>query len=263
MRLDKPMLLQLFLNGKKTVEFNGNVSFTREIYFGGRRNSFDGQYGGQVYFLLPAVTIPPGETFIFSMGGAPRELDIRNFGANILQAQEAPSSDSYLFKDYLIPNLTGNRANFARDEDDKRSELMPIAPISYRERPLSRKEHGADNYMFMLKYLQRNPDPTINSFRSEPSLVYASVSLQAGGGDEFPLEWPTGTEGIVHQLTGPGDHVDAGNPPHPFSRDGFRVRCLMRPPQTKASIMSCSCKKLRLEIGTSVLRIFVVILTII
>jgi hypothetical protein len=64
MRLDKPMLLQLFLNGKKTVEFDGKVNFTREIYYGGRRNTFDGQYGGQVYFKLPAVTIPPGETFI-------------------------------------------------------------------------------------------------------------------------------------------------------------------------------------------------------
>ena len=104
--------------------------------------------------------------------------------------------------------------------------MIPIPPTSYRERPLSYKEHGADNYMFMLKYLQNNPNPTIASFRNEPALVYASVSLQAGGGDEFPLEWPTGTEGIVHQLTGPGDHVDAGNPRHPFSLDGFRVRWL-------------------------------------
>ena len=224
MRLDKPMLLQLFLNGKKTVEFNGNVGFTREIYYGGRRNTFDGQYGGQVYFKLPAVTIPPGETFIFSMGGAPRELNINQFGANILQAREAPSSDSYLFKDYL--QVRTSRGQYARDADNDPSELMPIAPTSYRERPLSYKEHGADNYMFMLKYLQNNPNPTIASFRNEPALVYASVSLQAGGGDEFPLEWPTGTEGIVHQLTGPGDHIDAGNPPHPFSRDGFRVRWL-------------------------------------
>ena len=158
------------------------------------------------------------------IGIVPQELNINQFGANILQAREAPSSDSYLFKDYL--QVRTSRGQYARDEDNDPSELMPIPPTSYRERPLSYKEHGADNYMFMLKYLQNNPNPTIASFRNEPALVYASVSLQAGGGDEFPLEWPTGTEGIVHQLTGPGDHVDAGNPPHPFSRDGFRVRWL-------------------------------------
>jgi len=227
MRLDKPMMLQLFLNGKKTVEFDKDSNFTREIYFGGRRNTFDGQYGGQVYFKLPQVTIPPGETFIFSMGGAPRELDIRNFGANLLQAQEPPSSASYLYKDYVQQNISGTRASFARDSDDKDSEFMPKAPLEFRERPLDFAQHGADNYMFMLKYLKNNPnEPNINSFRSEPTLVYASVSLQAGGGDEYPLQWDTQTTAKVIPLTGAGDHIDEGIAPHPFTRDGFRVRWL-------------------------------------
>jgi len=224
MTLDKPMLLQLFLNGKKAVEFDGENGFTREIYYGGRRNTFDGQYGGQVYFKLPAVTIPPGETFIFSMGGAPRELDINQFGANTLQARAAPSSGSYLFKDYLLENTP--RANFARDSDDDPSELMPVAPTIFRERPLDQKEHGADNYMFMLKYLKNNPNPTIQSFRDEPALIYANISLQAGGGDEYPLEWPVGIAASVIPLSGVGDHIDDGQPPHPFTRDGFRVRWL-------------------------------------
>lgn len=234
MKLDKSMLLQLFLNGKKTVEFDGENNFTREIYYGGRatrnhpelgpRSFFDGQYGGQVYFLLPSVTIPPGETFIFSMGGAPRELNPKEFGANKLQAQDAPSSESYLYQDYLFENTP--RANFASDSDSEPSELMPVAPTTFRERPLDWKQHGSDNSMFMLKYLKNNPNPTIASFKNEPALIYASVSLQAGGGDEYPLEWSMGASANVVQLSGAGDHIDAGLPPHPFTRDGFRVRWL-------------------------------------
>jgi type II secretory pathway pseudopilin PulG len=234
MKLDKSMLLQLFLNGKKTVEFDGENNFTREIYYGGRatrnhpelgeRSFFDGQYGGQIYLLLPSVTIPPGETFIFSMGGAPQELNPKEFGANKLQARDAPSSGSYLYQDYLFENTP--RANFARDSDNGPSELMPVAPTTFRERPLDRKEHGADNYMFMLKYLKNNPNPTIESFKNEPALIYASVSLQAGGGDEYPLEWSMDAAANVVQLSGAGDQVGDGKPPHPFTRDGFRVRWL-------------------------------------
>jgi type II secretory pathway pseudopilin PulG len=226
MRLDKPMLMQLFLNGKKSIELDGNANFTREIYYGGRRDSFDNQFGGQVYFKLPAVTIPAGETFIFSMGGPPRELDIRNFGSNILQAEEAPSSASYLYKDYRLRTISGERATYAKDADSVNSEFMPVAPSTFREKPLNFGTHGADNYMFMLKYLKNNPDPNISSFRSEPMLVYASVALQAGGGDEYPLEWNVDSGANVVPLTGVGDHVDEGIPPHPFTRDGFRVRWL-------------------------------------
>jgi len=234
MKLDKPMLLQLFLNGKKAVEFDGDHNFTREIYYGGRQGwshptfgsqgFYDGQYGGQVYFLLPGVTIPPGETFIFSMGSNPRKLNRHEPGANELQAREAPSSGSYFFQDYLLEETP--RVEFARDSDDEPSELMPVAPVTFRERPLDQREHGADNYMFMLKYLKHNPNPTIGSFTTEPALIYANVSLQAGGGDEYPLEWPTGASANVIQLSGVGDHIDDGLPPHPFTRDGFRVRWL-------------------------------------
>ena len=226
MRLDRPMILQLFLNGKKSVEFDDNTSFTREIYYGGRQNGFDGQYGGQVYFMLPAVTIPAGETFIFSMGGAPREIDINNFGANILQAKDAPSSASYLYKDYRSINLTGERATYARDDDGKAEEYMPRPPATFREKPLSFGVHGADNYMFMLKYLESGGAPTRQSFPNEPMLVYGSVCLQAGGGDEYPLEWAQGTGAPIIPLTGRGDVVPDGRPPHPFTRDGFRIRWL-------------------------------------
>ena len=226
LRLDRPMVLQLFLNGKKTVEFDGNSNFTREIYYGGRQNGFDSQYGGQVYFMLPAVTIPPGETFIFSMGGAPRELDINNFGANILQAEDPPSSASYLYKDYRNISLSGDRATYAKDDDGKAEEFMPRAPATFRERPLNFSLHGADNYMFMLKYLESGGAPTRSSFPNEPMLVYASVCLQAGGGDEYPLEWAQGTGAPIIPLTGRGDHIPDGRPPHPFTRDGFRVRWL-------------------------------------
>lgn len=226
MRLDKPMILQLFLNGKKSVEFDGNSNFTRELYYGGRQNGFDGQYGGQVYFMLPAVTIPAGETFIFSMGGVPRELDINNFGANLLQAKDAPSSASYLFKDYRNINLTGDRATYARDDDTKQEEFMPRPPNSFREKPLNFQLHGADNYMFMLKYLQSGGAPTRQSFPNEPMLVYGSVCLQAGGGDEYPLEWAQTLTAPVIRLSGRADHVPDGRPPSPYTRDGFRVRWL-------------------------------------
>lgn len=227
MRLDRPMILQLFLNGKKRVEFNDNPNFSREIHYGGRSNSFDDWLGGQVFFTLPAVTIPPGETFIFSIGGAPRQLDVQQIAGNQLQAEEPPSSASYLFRDYLQTNLGGEAANNARDADNIPSEVMPEAPLTFREAPTSLKRHGADNYMFLLKYLENNAqNPTRNSFASEPMLVYASVSLQAGGGDEYPLQWPASAAHPVIRLTGPGDHVDQGIPPSPFTRDGFRIRWL-------------------------------------
>lgn len=243
MNLDRDMVLQLFLNGKKSVIFDGNQQFSREIYYGGRsiqniegraRGVFDGQYGGQVYFLLPSVTIPPGETFIFSMGGPPRPLDPETFAGNRLQAQAPPSSASYLFKDYLQPNIAGTRLSFARDDDNKPSELMPRAPNTFTEQPLNFAEHGADNYMFMLKYLEsgatrfarigsRQPDQV---WAREPLLVYGSVSLQAGGGDEFPVAWPNGFAHPVQQLSGPNDAIGEGVSPHPYTRDGFRVRWL-------------------------------------
>ncbi len=255
MVLEDDMVIQMFLNGKKCVTLNDNSQFTREIYYGGRQvrtiegkptGIFDNQYGGQVYFLLPSVTIPPGETFIFSMGGAPKELDPVNFAGNRLQAEEPPSSDRYLFKDYRQTNLTGDRALYARNpagttgENGRNSERMRIAPTTFRENPLSQSTHGADNYMFMLKLLQngatrfaqsnRTPDPT---WAREPALVYASVSLQAGGGDEFPIRWDSGTNASVIQLSGFDDTVDAGIPPHPFTRDGFRIRWLQ---ETEANL---------------------------
>lgn len=229
LRLDRPMIFQLFLNGKKAVSFDGlERNFMREIYYGGRREGFDGQFGGQVHFLLPAVTIPPGETYIFSMGGAPQQLDINNFGANILQANTAPSSDSYLYKDYnSLAVLSGDDLTYATDSDPAdRTALMPTPPTKFRENPQNNGRHGADNYMFMLKYLDSGAQATRSGFPNEPMLVYASVSLQAGGTDEYPLRWPTGTEAPVVQLGGPGDHIPAGVPPHPWTRDGFRVRWL-------------------------------------
>ena len=253
MELGSDLVLQLFLNGKKAVTFNNNNRFTREIYFGGRQvstingqrtSTFDSTYSGQVYFLLPSVTIPPGETFIFSMGGNPRPLDPETFAGNRLQAQEPPSADSYLYKDYLQTNLEGQRARFARDpnpppplpngEQAPRSELMSRAPTTFYERPLNRSVHGADNYMFMLKQLQNGATKFAQSGRQpdqvwarEPALVYASVSLQAGGGDEFPIEWdPAEVTANVIQLSGPNDVVPAGAVPHPHTRDGFRIRWL-------------------------------------
>ncbi|MGC6459174.1 MAG: hypothetical protein ACON4R_12515 [Akkermansiaceae bacterium] len=227
MRLDRPMILQLFLNGKKRVEFNDNPNFAREIHYGGRSNSFDDWLGGQVFFTLPAVTIPPGETFIFSIGGAPRQLDVQQIAGNRLQAEQPPSSASYLFRDYIQPNLSGTAAANARDSDNIPSELMPEVPTTFREAPTDLKRHGADNYMFLLKYLENNPQaPTRNSFASEPMLVYASVSLQAGGGDEYPLRWPQAAAHPVVRLSGPADHIPQGVPPSPFTRDGFRIRWL-------------------------------------
>jgi hypothetical protein len=228
MRLDRPMVLQLFLNGKKRVEFDDDPRFIREIHYGGRfADQFDDWLGGRIYLTLPAVTIPPGETFIFSIGGAPRELDVQQNAGNRLQAEQAPSSASYLFRDYLRPNLGGQEAANARDSDNIPSEIMPEAPSTFREAPTDLKRHGADNYLFMLKYLENNPlTPTVQSFNNEPMLVYASVSLQAGGGDEYPVRWANGVSHPVIRLTGPGDHVPEGVPPSPYTRDGFRIRWL-------------------------------------
>jgi len=232
MRLDRPMMFQLFLNGKKSVRFNGQNDFTREIYYGGDRNDFDGHMGGQVHFLLPAVTIPPGETFIFSMGGAPQEFNINQFAGNRLQCTDPPSSASYLYKDYRQTSLSGQRLNAARNprvngQTFNRGEYMPTAPTSFSEYPINNAENGADNYMFFLKYLERTPqNPSRQTFANEPMLVYSSVSLQAGGGDEYPIQWANGIEAPIFQLTGRNDHIPAGFPPSPYTRDGFRIRWL-------------------------------------
>jgi type II secretory pathway pseudopilin PulG len=219
MRLDRPMVLQLFLNGQKQVEFDNDPALRRQIHFGGRfANQVDTWLGGRVYLTLPAVTIPPGETFIFSIGGAPRELDVQQISGNQLQANSPPDSSSYLFRDYRNP-----------------AELLPGAPGTFRENPTDLARHGADNYMFMLKYLERNPqNATIQTYSSEPTLVYASVSLQAGGGDEYPIAWPVTAAHPVIRLNGPGDHVDSGIPPSPLTRDGFRIRWLDETQANKA-----------------------------
>ncbi len=260
MDLGSDMVLQLFLNGKKCVTLDDNSQFTREIYYGGRQTRtvsgqvssiFDSQYGGQVYFQLPGVTIPPGETFIFSMGEGARPLDPVLFAGNLLQADQAPSASNYLYIDYLQTNLSGDSATYARTPTPTGgttppagapvSELMPSAPTTFRENPLSQSRHGADNYMFMLKLLEngatrfsppgsRSPDPT---WAREPLLVYASVSLQAGGGDEYPLRWANDFNHPVIPLSGPNDVIEEGVAPHPYTRDGFRIRWLQ---ETEANL---------------------------
>lgn len=265
MVLSEDMIIQLFVNGKKRVSFNGmGEQWVREIGFGGRTRLFDHFFGGQISFTLPRLTIPAGQTVVFSMGNGPQELNLpirtarsgsQNSLANveignILQAERAPSSESYLFVDYdqeidqiYLGQTAGVTVNDNRKRNtrgptpqsvdtDRNRVTMSTAPTTFIEFPERSNngtfstEHGPDNNQFFLKYNQSGRTATYASFAEEPMLVYGSVALQAGGGDERPIGWAQNFQGTVHRLNSANDHLGPGVDPSPATRDGFRLRWL-------------------------------------
>jgi len=202
-----PMICQLFVNGGKQVEVEvGDQTEFREIYFGGYRDTRrDTQYGGMIFMRIPATEIPAGKTLVFSTKST-RRLDILNYSNNELSTSVAPSTDRYFFQNY-----------------DQPSELFDEIPTSFRENPEGGNKSGADNYMVSLKEIDV-PDPIDREkFRHLPLFSYASVSLQAGGGDEIPLKWNS-MRADIHPLSGSSDVLDPGVLPDVRTRDGFRLR---------------------------------------
>ena len=202
-----PMICQLFVNGGKQVEVEvGDETEYREIYFGGYRDTRrDTQYGGMIFMRIPATEIPAGKTLVFSTKST-RRLDVLNFSNNELTTKDAPSTDRYFFQDY-----------------NQSSELFDGIPKSFRESPKGGNRSGADNYMVSLKEIDVADPIDLEKFRQLPLFSYASVSLQAGGGDELPLEWNSETAAI-HPLDGPSAILNAGMDPDVRTRDGFRLR---------------------------------------
>ncbi|MDA7880712.1 hypothetical protein N9A94_00220 [Akkermansiaceae bacterium] len=202
-----PMICQLFVNGGKQVEVKaGDKTLYREIYFGGYRDTRrDTQYGGMIFMRIPATEIPAGKTLVFSTEST-QKLDIQNFSNNALSTSVAPSPDRYLYQDYNQP-----------------SELFDEMPDRYREFPKDGNLSGADNYMVSLKEINVDGPVTLQQFRYLPLFSYASVSLQAGGGDELPLKWNS-DYAKVHPIASSAAILDSGAIPDVRTRDGFRLR---------------------------------------
>ena len=206
------LICQLFVNGGKRAEFiSQNKTVAQEIYFGGYNpNARDRQYGGMIFMHLPNVTIPPGETLVFSptqtqqLAVSPQGATTTDYSRNQLSPTVAPSSDRYFYVD-LEP------AEF------------DAPPTEFREVPLGGNANGADNYMVSLKEVNQPYPIDDRKFNRLPLFSYASISLQAGGSDEYPLQWNS-TPAVVHQLQSQNDVLQSGLEPDVRTRDGFRLR---------------------------------------
>ncbi len=198
------LVCQLFINGGKQAEFTTtNGKELMEIYFGGRyQTQRDTHYGGQIFMTLPNMTIPPGETLVFSPAGV-SELSVSNYSLNALTSTTAPSSSRYFY------------INYPKEFDSP--------PTRFREEPKGGIASGADNYMVSLKEINISGALTPSGFNNLPLFSYASISLQAGGSDEYPLRWNSDTA-QVHILESSNERLRDGLPPDVRTRDGFRLR---------------------------------------
>ena len=199
-----PLVCQLFINGGKQAEFTlGEEKRLMEIYIGGRyTDRRDTHYGGQIFMTLPNMTIPPGETLVFSPERT-AELSVTTYSLNALTSSDAPSSSRYFYIDYPTE--------------------FDSPPTRFREEPKGGIASGADNYMVSLKEINVNGPVNAQNFVQLPLFSYASISLQAGGSDEYPLRWNSETA-PVHLLNSSAEVLGDGRPPDVRTRDGFRLR---------------------------------------
>ncbi len=210
---------ELFVNGNKQVRLKRTDQSTRDegIPFG--RGSVAGNrhpahYRGTVLWTLPAVTLAPGETQVFSAARSARyELDA--IGNNLLSSTTSPSPTRYYYQDL----------------ERKHSQ----APETFYEYPLPGFGSGSDNYLMALKSGGSNASLTDIAFDSLPLIVYANTSLQAGGGDELPLLWRANSDVPVYRLASSTAILPGTAFPDVRTRDGFRLRWWEEPPSNVLS----------------------------
>ncbi len=198
---------QLFVNGNKQVRLNladqsiwdEGIPFGRGSVAGNRHPA---HYRGTVLWTLPAVTLAPGETLVFSAARSGR-YDLDTVSNNLLSPTVSPNPSRYYYQDM----------------ERKHSQ----EPKTFYEFPRPGYGSGSDNYLMALK---RGGTRTITDvdFDNLPSIVYANLSLQAGGGDELPLLWRSNAEVPVYRLSSSGATLPGGAVPDVRTRDGFRLR---------------------------------------
>ena len=198
---------ELFVNGNKQVRLKrADQSLRDEIIPFGRGsvagNRHPAHYRGTVLWTLPAVTLGPGETLVFSPARSARyELDA--IGNNLLSPTISPHPTRYYYQDM----------------ERKHSQ----APESFFEYPKPGVGSGSDNYLMALKNGARGSTTDV-AFDSMPLIVYANTSCQAGGGDELPLLWRSNSEVPVYRLASASAVLPGGATPDVRTRDGFRLR---------------------------------------
>lgn len=198
---------QAFLNGNKQVRLRRQDRSIRDVIIPFGRGSIAGNrhpkhYRGTVLWTLPATTLAPGETLVFSPARH-GPYDLNNIESNLLSPTVAPDSTRYYYQDM----------------ERKHSQ----APEYFREFPKPGKESGGDNYLMALKAAGRSRVTDID-FDSLPLVVYANTSLQAGGSDELPVRWRSDSEVPVYRLAGHRSRVPGRAIPDVRTRDGFRLR---------------------------------------
>lgn len=198
---------QLFVNGNKQVRLKRSdqsirdelIPFGRGSVAGGRHPE---HYRGTVLWTLPAVTLAPGETVVFSAARSGR-YDHDVVSNNLLSPSASPNPSRYYYQDM----------------ERKHSQ----APQTFSEFPRAGIESGADNYLMALKRAGTRSVTDLD-FDSLPTIVYANTSLQAGGGDEFPVLWRSNSEVPVHRLASSAAVLPGSAVPDVRTRDGFRLR---------------------------------------
>jgi hypothetical protein len=211
-----PTVAHLFMNGNKEVElrFGSGAPRRVSIPFGRGATKIDakfvgvdkspGHYVGTILFTLPAATLAPGETVVFSPDKS-AEYKIDNIYQNTLSPSVAPDPTKYYWTDM--------RTKHAQ------------APTQFIESPGSGNSSGGDNFLMGLKEATGSSRRITDlAFDSLPQIVYANTSLQAGGGDELPVQWNASDPVEVYSLENVRSVLPGGATPDTRTRDGFRFR---------------------------------------
>jgi hypothetical protein len=208
----------LFINGNKQVRLIRADRSVRDegIPFG--RGSVSGSphpahYRGTVLWTLPAITLDPGETVVFSAARSGR-YDLNNVANNLLSPTLSPDPSRYYYQDM----------------ERRHSQ----APVRFFEYPRPGNSSGTDNNVMALKRAGSGP-VSDSAFDSLPQVVYANLSPQAGGGDELPVQWRSSAEVPVHRLGGPAAVLPGHAVPDVRTRDGFRLRWWREHPSNEAA----------------------------
>lgn len=211
-----PLAATIFVNGNKEVQIRDAdggrhavpIPFGRGSTKVGAVNSAvdrsPGHYVGWVLFKIDPVTIPAGETMVFSSAST-KQYDIADVHLNLLSPTVAPDPALYFWQDM--------------------EEKHPVRPQSFVEFPGPGNQSGGDNYLMSLKDASSvNGMVTDANFDNLQSIIYANCSLQAGGSDELPVQWAANNPVPVYPLRGTRDRLPGDAIPDVRTRDGFRLR---------------------------------------